>query len=93
MESLVYTLPLKANIRLRPLRKALGMTREELAVELCVSADSIGRWERGTSSVNKSARKLLENLLRRRGISGDKFLVDALPNRPNTLFGKTDARM
>lgn len=76
MESIRYTFPLKKNIPLRPLRKALGMTREELALELGVCADSIGRWERGASPINKSARKQLEAVLRRRGIYRERFLVD-----------------
>ena len=50
MESIRYTFPLKKNIPLRPLRKALGLAREELAVELGVSADSIGEMGAGLIS-------------------------------------------
>jgi transcriptional regulator with XRE-family HTH domain len=82
-----YSFPLGRNISLRPVRKALGMSREELAVELGVCADSIGRWERGESPVNKSARKHLERVLRQRGVNGS-FFVDPLPNHPKNAVGK-----
>jgi DNA-binding transcriptional regulator YiaG len=78
MDSLIYTFPLRENISLRPLRVALGLSREELAVELGASFHTINAWERGRYPINKAARKHLERLLRQRGITGDKFLVDPM---------------
>ena len=83
-----YTFPLKKNIPLRPLRKALGMSREELAVQLGVSFDTVGRWERNGGGINKSARKHLERLILQKGVTSQKFSVDADPDQPKP-FTKT----
>jgi transcriptional regulator with XRE-family HTH domain len=80
MESLIYTFPLSENLSLRPLRVALGLSREELAVELGTTFYRISAWERGRHPIDKAARKHLERLLRQRGITSDKFLVDPLPS-------------
>jgi ribosome-binding protein aMBF1 (putative translation factor) len=83
-----YTLPLAKQFPLRPLRMVLGLSREELAVELGVCITTIARWERGRSFVNRSARKHLELLLRQRGVYCNKFTVDAaLDRRKNTVGG------
>jgi putative transcriptional regulator len=84
MESIIYRFPLNSNINLKPLRAALGLNRTEFAAELGVSFYTVQRWENGGSLVNKSALKLLEQLLRRRGVTSDKFTVSAdVENRHN----------
>ena len=88
-KEILYTIPLSGDFELRPLRWALGLSREELAVELGVSFNTIGRWERGVSSVNKSARKHLERLLRKFGITTHKFIVDPLLYCDKERVGKT----
>jgi len=85
METIRYSFPLKKNIPLRPLRKALGMSREELAVQLGVSYDSVGRWERNGGPINKSALKHLERLIVQRGVTSQRFLVDADPDQPKPV--------
>ncbi len=34
---------------LRELRRKKGVTQEELAQQLCITAQSVGKWERGVS--------------------------------------------
>lgn len=90
MESILYTFPLRKNIPLRPLRKALGLTREELAVELGVSFDTVGRWERQGGPINKAALKHLERLLAQRGVTNQRFFVDPLPDHRKNSISKAE---
>lgn len=45
------------------LRKSLGMTREEFAVELGVGIATIQRWESGKFSPSRMAEKQLQKLV------------------------------
>ena len=84
MERILYKFPLDSSINVKPLRVALGLNRTEFAAELGVSSYTLERWEGGGKLVNKSALKLLEHLLRRRGVTSDKFSVSAdFENRHN----------
>ena len=84
MERIVYKFPLDSSINLKPLRVALGLNRPEFAAELGVSFYTVQRWESGGKLVNKSALKLLEQFLRRRGVTSDKFTVSGdFENRHN----------
>src|SRR5256885_11570273 len=77
LERILYKFPLDSSINIKPLRVALGLNRTEFAAELGVSSYTVERWEGGGKLVNKSALKLLEHLLRRRGVTSDKFSVSA----------------
>ena len=53
----------KQQLDLTSIRKRLGLTREELAVKLQVSRDTIGRWERGEFNISRRARREIERML------------------------------
>jgi DNA-binding transcriptional regulator YiaG len=57
-----------AGAQLRVLRKKLGMRREEMAVALGVSVDTVGNWERGDARPNRQCRFMLKQFCRERGI-------------------------
>jgi len=77
MERILYKFPLDSSINIKPLRVALGLNRTEFAAELGVSVYTVQRWESGGRLLNSSALKLLEHLLRRRGVTSDMFSVSA----------------
>ena len=58
-------MPRKNTFDLATIRKKLDLTREELAVKLGVSRDTIGRWERGEFPVSRRARREIEHWLRK----------------------------
>ena len=49
--------------RLVVLRKRAGLSRAQLAVQIGVSPDTVGRWERGTTNITAAARHALDKAL------------------------------
>jgi DNA-binding transcriptional regulator YiaG len=56
-----------AGSSIRSLRRQLGMTQEEFAHEIAVTASTVNRWENAHATPSKLARRAIEELLRRRG--------------------------
>ena len=59
----------KADIDVRALREALGMTQEEFARAVGVSFTTVSRWETGRGTPSPLARRQLEQL--REGTAAD----------------------
>lgn len=57
---------------LRARRDALGMSRDELARELCVTAVTVWRWEKGERKIPPFLPLALETIERRHEEKGDK---------------------
>ena len=63
---------------IRTLRREAGMTQEELANQLCVSAQAVSRWETGTALPELTIIPLLTATF---GVSADTILGTALPDQ------------
>lgn len=60
----------------RRLREAIGLSREELSVEVGYSAKQIGRWEGGDSLVREAAYKYLLGLMPQPALPGQFTFID-----------------
>jgi transcriptional regulator with XRE-family HTH domain len=48
--------------QLRRLRQKLGLTQEELALEVGVARNSVARWERGEMAISEPAARLIQRI-------------------------------
>lgn len=54
---------------IRTIRQQLRMTQEEFAHEIAVTASTVNRWENEHAAPSRLARRAIEDLVRKRGLS------------------------
>ena len=66
------------SMRIKSMRKRLGLSQEELAQRLGVSFTSVNRWENGQTKPSKLARRQIEALCKKNDCQAPVFRKEGI---------------